>query len=94
MPCLLVLLALFLPRVVLVLVFLLSDYLGRAYDTLLWPLLGFFFMPLTTLAYAWAINSHGSVDGLYLVIVVLAVLIDLGSLGGGGHSYRSRRRVG
>ena len=27
---------------------------------LLWPLLGFLFMPLTTLAYAWARNTYGS----------------------------------
>jgi len=92
MPCLLALIALFLPRVVLVLVFLFSDYLSAAYNTLVWPLLGFFFMPLTTLAYAWAINSHGSVSGIYFVVVIVAVLIDLGSLGGGQHSYRNRKR--
>jgi Mg2+ and Co2+ transporter CorA len=39
--------------------------------------LGFFFLPLTTLAYAWAMNSKGSVSGLYLVVVILAVLTDL-----------------
>lgn len=58
-----------------------SDYIGRAYETTLWPLAGFLFMPLTTLAYAWAINSHGSVAGMYLVVVVVAVLIDLGLVG-------------
>jgi hypothetical protein len=57
---------------------------------MLWPLLGFFFMPLTTLAYAWAINSGGSVQGLYLVVVVLAVLMDLGLLGSGEASRRRR----
>jgi hypothetical protein len=40
----------------------------------LWPLLGFLFMPLTTLSYAFAINSSGSIDGLYLVLVVVTVL--------------------
>ena len=39
------------------------------------PLLGFFFMPYTTLAYAWAQNSNGSVDGFYLVAVVVAATI-------------------
>lgn len=93
MPCLLAIIALGLPRVVIVLVFLFSDFLQRAYDTALLPLLGFFFMPLTVLAYAWAVNSNaGNVNGIYLVVVVIAVLIDLGSLGGGGHSYRTRRR--
>lgn len=90
MPCILTIIALAFPRLVLFLVFLLSDYLSRAYQTMLWPLLGFFFMPLTTLAYAWAINSGGSVEGLYLVVVVLAVLMDLGLLGSGEASRRRR----
>ena len=49
-------------------------------------------MPLTTLAYAFAINANGSVNGIYLVVVVIAVLIDLGSLGGGGEGYSRRQR--
>jgi uncharacterized membrane protein len=56
---------------------------------MLWPVLGFFFMPLTTLAYAWAINANGSVAGGYFVVVLLAALVDLGVLGG---SSQSRRR--
>jgi len=83
MPCLLAILALFVPRLVMVLLVIFSDYLGAAYQTVFWPLLGFFFMPYTTLAYAWAKNSHGSVDGFYLVVVIIAVLVDLGVIGGG-----------
>jgi hypothetical protein len=83
-------LALFFPRLAIVLVVLFSDYLGRAYETVVWPLLGFFFLPLTTLAYAWAVNTNGNVTGIYLVVVVLAVLIDLGLLGGGADSGRRR----
>ncbi len=86
MPILVGCLALATPRFAIVLVFLLSDYLGRAYETTLWPLLGFFFMPLTTLGYAFAMNSHGSVDGMYLVIVVVAVLLDLGLVGAGSRT--------
>jgi hypothetical protein len=91
MPCFLGCAALFVPRLVLVLVWLFSGYLGRAYDSVLWPLLGFFFMPLTTLAYAFAMNAAGSVSGLYLVIVVLAVLVDLGLIGGGGREASRRK---
>ena len=79
------------PRFALALVFIFSNYLGRAYETMLWPLLGFFFMPLTTMAYAWAVNTHGTVTGVYLVVVVIAVLIDLGLVGGSGASARRRR---
>lgn len=89
MPCLLVLIALAFPRLVLVLVWLFSDYLSRAYHTVLWPILGFLFMPLTTLAYAWAINSNGQVNGIYLAVVVLAAVIDLGLIGGSSKRPRS-----
>ena len=91
MPCLIGCLALSAPRFAIVLVVLFSDYIGRAYETRLWPLLGFLFMPLTTLVYAWAINSGGSVSGGYLVAVVLAVLVDLGIIGGSA-SGRLRAR--
>jgi hypothetical protein len=88
MPCLLALLALLAPRLVIILLAIVSNYLSSAYQTILWPILGFFFMPFTTLAYAWAMNSNGSVSGFYLVVVVIAVLIDLGSVGG-GYSQRT-----
>ena len=83
MGCLLGCLGLLFPRLVLFLVFLFSDYLGRAYQTNFWPFLGFLFMPLTTLAYAWAVNTNQTVSGIYLVVVILAVIFDLG-LGGKG----------
>ncbi|MBV9743628.1 MAG: hypothetical protein JO099_07685 [Acidobacteriia bacterium] len=89
MPCLLVLVVLLFPRVVLVLLFLLSNYLQRAYHELLLPVLGFIFLPVTTLTYAWLVNSHLPLDGVYLVLLVVAVIIDVGGLGGG--EYHRRR---
>lgn len=90
MPCLLVLLALFVPRLVIALLAIFTTYLSTAYHTFIWPLLGFIFLPYTTLAYAWAMNSNGSVSGFYLVVVVIAVLVDLGSTGGGARVRRTR----
>lgn len=98
MPCLLVLLILAFPRVVLVLMYLLSDYLQRAYAAHLatggpwWgvPLLGFFFLPLTTIAYAWLVNSHRPLDGVNLLILIVAVIVDAGGLSGG--EWHRRRR--
>ena len=90
MPCLIGCLALGAPRAAIVLVVLFSDFIGRAFENNLWPFLGFLFMPTTTLAYAWAINSRGSVEGLQLVVVVIAVLIDLGLIGGSAAQRRPR----
>jgi hypothetical protein len=92
MPFLVGCMALATPRFAIILVVIFSNYIGRAYQTTLWPFLGFLFMPMTTLAYAWAINSRGSVAGFQLVVVVIAVLIDLGLIGGSA-SRRRRSRV-
>ncbi|MGB5545355.1 MAG: hypothetical protein WBM74_02195 [Polyangiales bacterium] len=81
MPFLVGCLALGTPRFAIFLVVVFSDYIGQAYETTIWPRLGFFFMPLTTLSYAFAINNNGSVDGRYLVLVVVTVLLDLGLVG-------------
>lgn len=89
MGCFIGCLALITPRFAIFLVFLFSDYLGRAYETNFWPFLGFLFMPLTTLAYAFAVNAGGGVHGMYLVLMVVAVLADLGLLGGAKRSTRS-----
>ncbi len=90
MYCLVGCIALLTPRLAILLVVIFGDYIGRAYDTLMWPVLGFLFMPTTTLAYAWAINSRGSVEGLQLVVVVIAVLIDLGMIGGSAKAGREK----
>jgi hypothetical protein len=88
MPCLLTLIILAFPRVALVLMWLFSNYLDRAYHGLLIPLLGFIFLPITTIAYAWMMNSHLPIQGVNLVILIVAVLLDVGSHGGGARYYR------
>ncbi|MFV1957794.1 MAG: hypothetical protein ACC662_00130 [Planctomycetota bacterium] len=89
MSCLLVLFAFVTPRVVLVLLFLFGDYLGRAYDTVLWPLIGFVFLPTTTLAYAWAQNSGGGVRGpFWIFVMIVAVMIDVGAFKEGTRKRR------
>jgi hypothetical protein len=90
MPCLLVILLVAFPRIALVAIFLLSNYLQRAYHGLLLPLLGFIFLPLTTLVYAWMVNTHQLLAGINLVILLVAVIVDLGGLGGGEYHRRSR----
>jgi len=83
MPCLLVVLAFFAPRLVLAMLAVFTHFLETAYESFLTPLLGFFFMPVTTLAYAMAINWNGSATGIYFFMVLLGALMDLGVLGGG-----------
>ena len=91
MPCLLVLLILIFPRVVLVWMYLTSTYLQRAYHQLIIPLIGFIFLPLTTLVYAWLVNTHSPIEGINLLYLIVAVIIDLGGMG--GSDYHRRRRL-
>lgn len=90
MPCLLVLIGAFFPRIVLVLVWL-SGYGAQAFQSMIVPLAGFFLMPYTTLAYAIAINEYGAVHGAGLALVILGVVFDMGGWGGTHSGYRSRR---
>jgi hypothetical protein len=91
MPCLILILALLAPRITLFFVWLLSGYLNRAYDTAIWPILGFFFMPVTTIAYAVVRNEGGGIHDGWIALYVLAVLIDLGVIGGA--QRRTKRRA-
>jgi uncharacterized membrane protein len=70
--------------------FFFSTYLQRAYHGLLLPLLGFLFLPLTTVVYAWLVNSGRPLEGINLLYLVIAVVIDAGGLSGG--EYHRRRR--
>ena len=91
MPCLAALLALISPRLALVAVWLFSNILSRAFDSWLLPLIGFFVLPWTTLAYAimWDLGTL-RVSGFEWFIVILAFVADIASYAG-GRSYRSAR---
>ncbi len=89
MGCLVVLLAFISPRLALFAIFLFSDLLSRAFDSWFVPLLGFFLLPWTTLAYAvmWSASSN-EVTGFEWFIVILAFVIDLGSWANRGRARR------
>jgi hypothetical protein len=89
MACLVVLLAFISPRLALFAIFLFSNLLSRAFDSWFVPLLGFFLLPWTTLAYAvmWSASTN-EVTGFEWFIVILAFLIDLGSWANRGRARR------
>jgi hypothetical protein len=57
-----------------------SDWLSRAFDSWIVPVLGFFLLPWTTLAYAfmWNSGAHG-VNGFEWFLVILGFFFDLAS---------------
>jgi hypothetical protein len=88
MGCLLALLAAISPRLALVLVWIFTNLVDRAFEGFLLPLLGLIFLPLTTLVYVLAYRPVTGVTGWGWFFVILAVLFDLGSYGGGVFSRR------
>jgi hypothetical protein len=81
--CLALLFALISPRLALFVLFLFSDILSRAFDSWIVPLIGFFIVPWTTLAYAVMWSSSNGVAGFEWFIVAAAFLIDIGAFAGG-----------
>jgi CDP-diglyceride synthetase len=88
MGCLLVLVAAISPRLALVLVWIFTNLVDRAFEGFLLPLLGLIFLPFTTLIYVLAYSPLTGVSGWGWFFVILAVLVDLGSYGGGAYSRR------
>ena len=66
------------------LVLLSTIYHGPISGVWIWPLLGLFLLPTTTLAYCWAIALDGGFSSFSgLLILAMGILFDIGFLGGG-----------
>lgn len=84
MPCLPLLLGLAFPRVVLVLMLLFTTMLSRTFHGLLIPILGFIFLPITTVVYTLLVsNGMPATSGFYLIALIICAVADLGLIGGG-----------
>ena len=94
MGCLVFVFGLLTPRFVMLILWLFTDYLARAFGDWFWPTLGFFLLPTTTLTYAIAQNAFDGVKGWGLVILIIGIAVDFGFLGGGGRAAGRRRRAG
>ena len=94
MGCLLVLAALITPRFIMFVLWLFSDYLNHAFSNGWWGLLGFLFLPTTSIAYAIAQNEFtaagGGLEAAGIIVIVLGVALDLGLLGGSGRGLGKR----
>ena len=78
------------PRVALALAWLLSDWY-RAFSSSLIALLGFIFLPWTSLAWMFVFfHHHGDIGDGWVLLLVAGGLADLSAYGG---SHAARRRV-
>jgi hypothetical protein len=87
MCCFATILVLFGPRLAIILWWLFDmARWERAFDTIMWPILGFIFLPWTLIVYV--LVFPGGVIGIDWLWMVLGVLMDIFSYTGG---YRNRR---
>jgi hypothetical protein len=93
MPCLIGCLAISAPRVVLFVLWLATTYLDNVFETRIWPFLGFVFLPLTTLAYAFAWHQgNGTITAFGGACIATAFFVDLGLFGTGRRATKQRDR--
>ena len=84
MGCLLAIFAGLFPRLALLVLWIARPALvGAAFDTFILPLLGFIFLPFTTLIYVIVYTPGVGVVGLEWVWVIIALFLDVGHWGAG-----------
>jgi hypothetical protein len=89
-PCLFVFLALLTPRLVVALLWFFSHWFDGLFTTLLWPILGFIFLPTTLLWYSAVQHWFAGQWSLWPVVgLVIALLVDLSPAKGGRRRTRT-----
>jgi hypothetical protein len=83
MPCFLVVLALITPRLAIAVLWFFTTWFRGIFDALLWPILGFIFLPTTLLWYTAVHHWYGGVWSTWPVVgLVIALLFDLSPASG------------
>lgn len=82
MPLILAFIGLIAPRFTIFILWLASPWFTGVFQTRLWPILGFLFLPFTLLWYSVVINWFGGEWGWFQVLMmVIALVSDLSSSG-------------
>lgn len=82
------------PRLAIVLLWLLTEWFKGVFPGLLWPVLGFFFMPYTLLWYALVQHSPtGTWGPVQIFVLIMAILTDFSASGFGYTEYHHHIHV-
>jgi hypothetical protein len=78
------------PRIAIVLLWFFTNFFQGVFQSIIIPILGFLFLPLTLLVYTYIDKTYGPhMTIVQLVCLFVAVIIDLGLVGGGRFRRRS-----
>jgi hypothetical protein len=92
-PLLGVFLALAVPRLLIVYLWLVTEWFEGIFDSIMWPVLGFIFLPTTLLWYTAVQTWFDGAWGVWQIVgLVIALLLDTSS--GNAGRERSRRSRG
>ncbi len=90
MGCLFAILAVLSPRLALILVWLFTPLVDRAFNGFLLPILGFVFLPFTTLIYLLVYSPVNGLQGFDWVWLILAAMLDLSAYAGSGYTNKDK----
>ncbi len=90
--CLVFLIGIAFPRIAVILLWFFTFWVNKAFaGGILLPLLGLIFLPYTLLWYVIVMNAFHGVWGFWQVaLMVIAIILDLSSHGGGARAYSRR----
>ena len=88
MPCLAAVLVLLFPRIGILVLYFFTTFFSNIFQSLLWPVLGFLFAPLTLLAYTLLVRINQPQDAIFMIVMIVALVIDLGLARGAGRYRR------
>ena len=78
------------PRVILFFMWVFGSRVDHAFDSWIWPLLGFLFLPWTTVMYALTWSPVGGVAGADWILVALGLVADIATYGSRAAQSRYR----
>ena len=83
MPCLFAVFALLTPRLLIVVLYVFTHWFTGIFNTMLWPLLGFIFLPTTLLWYTAVHHWFGGQWSLWPIVgLIVALMIDVSPASG------------
>ena len=83
MPCLFAVFALLTPRLLIVVLYFVTNWFTGIFQSLLWPLLGLIFLPTTLLWYTAVHHWFGGQWSLWPIVgLIVALMIDVSPAGG------------
>ncbi len=89
--CFVALLAFISPRLAVFALWAFTDRMSIAFDSFWWALIGFVFLPWTTLAWAVAYAPRDGVTGFGWVLVAFALVVDISTHIGSAQARRDQK---